>query len=96
MRAAIKAFDDEEESGARPPPKVGERLQIHYEGTGGGWYWGKVLEVEPLKAAEGADASSPSKGTKAKALGKRTRSEDPPVGEMPYKCGKCSVYAKLT
>ena len=49
MRAAIKDFDDEEESGARPPPKVGERLQIHYEGTGGGWYWGKVLEVEPLK-----------------------------------------------
>ena len=45
----------------RPPPKVGERLQLFYEGEGGGWFWGKVLEAEPLKAAllaaEGAGKS---------------------------------------
>ena len=39
---------DEEGDKDRSPPKVGERLQIFYVGAGGGWYWGRVLKVEPL------------------------------------------------
>ena len=56
-----------------------------------------MLSSEPLKAALLAEGKSQSKYMMEKAAGKRTRSEDPPaVGEMPYKCGKCSVFAKLT
>jgi hypothetical protein len=63
---------------------VGERLQIFYDGPGGGWFWGKVLEAEPLKSAVAAPEgqSKYMKKKEAASESKRTRSEDSPaVGE---------------
>ena len=54
---------DEEDERMRSPPKVGERLEIYYLGTGGGWFFGKVVSVEPLDKRK---ASAPVSAVEAR------------------------------